>query len=378
MANNIQEVMSGKNINFLIGSGASMPHLSTLSLGDCLPSFENVVSSDYISDLNKKLLYIYYFEKWISKMAIDKRAFGESGNVGENYLSFIEFLCYYLHREGNERPKRINIFTTNYDLFFERTFDMMSENSYISFYNDGSRGFIDRYLSISNYHLNVSHSGVNDFFKREIPTINLFKLHGSVSWKRDGNKIRIDYTNQEIKKIKKLANKYFTNLSSEIDLIFAEISKLKISSETMLLTTIEDKLSLFTKDNKFKSEDISSIFDNYKELPIINPNKWKFNRTVFEQHYYQMLRELNYELEREDSMLIVFGFSFQDEHILDIVKRSLVNPKLHMIVICFDDKMKTTIMSLFTEYPSIEYISIETEYGDFSFLNNWLRGKSNV
>lgn len=378
MANNIQEIMSGKNINFLIGSGASMPYLSTLSLGDCLPSFENIVSSDHISEINKQLLYIYYFEKWISKMAIDRREFEESGDVGKNYLSFIDFLCYYLHREGNERPKRINIFTTNYDLFFERTFDMMSENSTISFYNDGSRGFIDRHLSISNYHLNVSHSGVNDFFKREIPTINLFKLHGSVSWKRDDNKIKIDYSNQEIRRIKRLVNKRFTNLSSEIDLILEEISILNMSNESNLLKTIEDKLGLFTKSNQLKSEDISSIYDKYKELPIINPNKWKFNRTVFEQHYYQLLRELNYELEREDSMLIVFGFSFQDEHILDIVKRSLVNPKLHMIVICFDKDMKTKIMNLFPEFPSIEYISIENEQGDFSFLNNWIRGKTNV
>lgn len=41
----IQEHMSGKNINFLIGSGASMPIFQTLNIGDDMPTFENLIIS---------------------------------------------------------------------------------------------------------------------------------------------------------------------------------------------------------------------------------------------------------------------------------------------------------------------------------------------
>lgn len=44
----IQEHMSGKNINFLIGSGASMPLFSTLSIGKNMPTFEELISSSFI------------------------------------------------------------------------------------------------------------------------------------------------------------------------------------------------------------------------------------------------------------------------------------------------------------------------------------------
>ena len=41
--NTLPEMLSGKNINFLIGSGASMPLYPTLSLGKNLPSFEDFI-----------------------------------------------------------------------------------------------------------------------------------------------------------------------------------------------------------------------------------------------------------------------------------------------------------------------------------------------
>ena len=48
----IQEHMSGKNINFLIGSGASMPLFSTLWIGDNMPTFEELISSKHMEEIN--------------------------------------------------------------------------------------------------------------------------------------------------------------------------------------------------------------------------------------------------------------------------------------------------------------------------------------
>ncbi|MBJ6874306.1 hypothetical protein JG625_18730, partial [Vibrio cholerae] len=32
------------------------------------------------------------------------------------------------------------------------------------------------------------------------------------------------------------------------------------------------------------------FWETYNKLPIVNPTKWKFHETVFDEHYYQMLR----------------------------------------------------------------------------------------
>ncbi len=44
--------------------------------------------------------------------------------------------------------------------------------------------------------------------------------------------------------------------------------------------------------------------------------------------YYELLRIYNNELDREGTLLVSFGFSFGDKHILDITRRALKNPTL--------------------------------------------------
>lgn len=134
----IQEHMSGKNINFLIGSGASMPIFQTLNIGDDMPTFENLISSLEISDENRKKLYLYYFENWISKMDKKPEEYEDEDyeNVFENYCKFIEILIEILEREPLSKPRRINIFTTNYDMMFEKAFDKINSTRKLAYFND--------------------------------------------------------------------------------------------------------------------------------------------------------------------------------------------------------------------------------------------------
>ena len=133
-------------------------------------------------------------------------------------------------------------------------------------------------------------------------------------------------------------------------------------------------------DDSFTDEDLNPPADvtftqneafqkAYKALPIVNPTKWKFYETVFEEHYYQMLRLLSYELEKPDTVFIAFGFSFADEHILNLVKRSLSNPSLHMYVCCFDDSEKHSMEKRFLGFANVELIRIDGLL-DFSAFNN--------
>lgn len=357
----------GKSINFLIGSGASDPMYKTLSLGKNLPSFEDIVTNQNITETAKNLMYLYYFKNWIYKMLIPEEEFKEeTGDVPENYERFIERLFDYLISESNEKPKRINIFTTNYDLMFERTFDKFLFNNPLVYFNDGSRGINKKYINSSNYYLNVTHSGYNDNFRREVPTINLFKLHGSLSWELDKDRIAVLHSNNDniklideaannvncdIKQIKNIINNCFDK-SSEIDKFIEnfneEVSKLGVN---------EGKLQNF--------------YTEYKSLNIINPDKYKFAQTVLEQHYYQLIRSFSYELEKKQAVLIVFGFSFADEHLKEIFERSLSNPELQVYFISHSKGGQEKIKSKFSGYKNITYLPSEfskTKKGDFNYL----------
>ena len=64
----LDKLIRGKNLNFLIGAGASVPLYPSLKIGDGLLSFEDLVSNNQISNRTKIFMYIFYFIKWIYPM----------------------------------------------------------------------------------------------------------------------------------------------------------------------------------------------------------------------------------------------------------------------------------------------------------------------
>jgi hypothetical protein len=54
---------------------------------------------------------------------------------------------------------------------------------------------------------------------------------------------------------------------------------------------------------------------------IVNPSKKKFEDTVLNETHYDLLRIYNNELEKENGVLFVMGFSFADEHIRELTLR---------------------------------------------------------
>lgn len=128
---------------------------------------------------------------------------------------------------------------------------------------------------------------------------------------------------------------------------------------------------------------------DYKRLQVVNPTKDKFRETVFQQNYYQLLRMLSFELEKRDSILIIFGFSFADEHILEIIRRSIINPYLKVFVICYDERSREDIKTkLGNVGPNqIDFLPYDYNYvidgqkqsmkGNFDYLNYLFSGRSN-
>lgn len=367
----LHEKLNGKNINFLIGSGASVPIFKTLYLGKDKPTFEELLTNSNIKEVNKKAIYYYYYKNWIKPMKNFKYE-SENGieieKTLKNYYEFVKNILDILDTNGNEKPKRANIFTTNYDLLFENTFEKILKDRSNCYFNDGSRGFISRTLSPQSYNLIVSEMGYYDNYKKEISTINLFKMHGSVNWtKKDNYLIEVLYKDifENIEEIPELEEKNF--------------------EEFIEVINNEEDISLF--NNKLDSvtsgisEKINRFYNKYEKLAIINPNKWKFHDTVFEQHYYQLIRNFSYELEKPNTILIVFAFSFSDEHIEEIFKRSLGNPELEVLIICYSEIVKKNLKEKFMSSKNISYYPKDFKNkdgnkieGNFTYFNNLFIG----
>lgn len=343
-----------KNINFLIGSGASHGLFPTLALAikgetEKRVTVETLATEFEKNELRKTLLFMHYYKECVEPVLlfdIEKEA---NNKVIENYERFLKTILSIIQRRKNN--KVCNIFTTNYDGCISHVADNLLNNGLEEFIlNDGARGFSRRYLHAKNFNSIVKQSGVFGRYSTEISQINLIHLHGSVYWYKDTNSIRVDYSR--------------------------EYKKRTIDNE---LISKAGAFSTFLKDSSKKTSDLPEVqlspeeqkffWDKYNELPIVNPTKWKFYETVFEEHYYQMLRYMSYELERENTIFLTFGFSFADEHILNLVKRSLTNPSLQIYVCCFNEVEKTNLSKEFERFQNVTYLGVDGLL-DFSRFND--------
>lgn len=315
-----------KNINFLFGSGASAEYIPTLWLAENT-TYETLLTDPECINV-KDFILCSYFNRVISKtFCIKPKTEDEKyDSTLLNYTNFLNELVTLLEKKGANQIRRANIFTTNYDLFFETAADNVLRKKTFHF-NDGALGFRKRRLSISNFHITNWHQGTHDMYKHELPTINVIKMHGSVSWNRSyDEEININYPSVPPKEVVLECKKSIEDFVEEFN----------------------NGNTIFTKFLDLNDNDNNLLADfktNYDSLAIVNPTKEKFSETVFQQHYYQSLRLLSYELEKPQTVLVCFGFSFQDEHILEIIKRSLSNPTLRVFVFCYNKKSKQNINS---------------------------------
>ena len=327
----ILDEIYGKNINFLFGSGASFGEIPTLAT-KYSEEGKNLTIEEIIAKKEKDCptvvdgIYHYYYYKILKKCFLEDEKIKKS-SVFKNYCIFLKKTLSFLKRENYQKNKRINIFTTNYDLFFEKAADTLIGKEEF-YFNDGSSGNINKRLSMKNYHKKILHLGIFENMEKEIHIINLFKIHGSVSWRANDEEIYVEYKNNF--------------KEEEVD-------------EEIEIEVIDD--NILTKE----LEKVDGMRNRLREhFVLIFPEKEKFEKTVFEEFYYQTLRQLSYELEKPNSILIVFGFSFADKHIAEMIKRALNNPTLKIYIYCFNNDSEQEIKDKLNCLSSqIEYISPE-------------------
>jgi len=350
-----------KNINILIGSGASADLFPTLGLeikgpkGDWETIETLATRFEHYPD-KRTALFMHYYNTCILPVQIftPKDVISPKGLANlDNYELFLKTLLGLLDRR-KELNRKINIFTTNYDGCLVHGADrILMKGSHDFVVNDGTSGFHKKHLHAKNFSTFQCQTGIFERTNYGIPQLNIVHLHGSVYWSKSDEKIEVKYAND------------FKNLLNP-----AVIAKIKKFS-TYLGTEGGTVNGIPTVS--FSRGQIDRFWTEYNKLPIVNPTKWKFYETVFEEHYYQMLRLLNYELEKPNSILITFGFSFADEHILKLVQRSLSNPQLQTFICCFSQKGAKALSEEFRLWKNVKVIGPpDDEKLDFTNFNKYI------
>lgn len=336
----IKDLFESCNINFLIGSGYCYEKLKTLGDLESLIEKNAVVNKNNINNkiVVEALILYDFFRNSIYPHVQDL----ESKCSYENSNKFIINLASLLsNRNDKNLLKRINLFTTNYDMYFELS---LEKNSI--FYNDGFSGRLTPEFSTDNYNRIVKQIVQNTERESQIPTINLFKLHGSLAWKKDSEQIR--YRSNLIEVLKNIEDS--AEVFNDKRFMYDKLSNPNIQE------TIEniDKNRISFEDELLKK--VNNFLENYKKLHIINPTKKKFEETLLSNIYYDLLRMYSNELEKNNSVIFVFGFSFKDEHIYSITKRALANPSMIMYIFVHSEKNIDDFKKIFKDHNNVFYV----------------------
>lgn len=286
------------NINIILGAGFSY------GVAALLGNIEtNISAAEALGDTVKlEQIKKDFFNNCILPMSDENQV-----SIGElQRVQFFNLVKKILeNRQSSILHKVANVFTTNYDLLIETALEKCHAD-----YTDGFSGKIAPKFSTANYGLILSRQTSVSSMTSEITTFNLYKVHGSLNWKCEGSEIV--YTNH-INAIK--------NVESHMN-----------------------------------DEDFIKY---YSELAIVNPSKNKLHQTVLDVNYYDQLRMYCNELEKNNTILLSFGFSFADEHILQLTKRSLKgNPTFNLLIFSFDQDSTQKYRKQYNEFSNVTVFQI--------------------
>lgn len=295
----IRRQIQSSNMNIILGAGFSY------GVAQLLGNIEKrLFEAEYIHKNPQEVLDIKkeFFEKSILPMADnEKLMIGEKERI--RFLGLIKKIVN--NRQSSILHKIVNIFTTNYDLLIESALEK-SETEYF----DGFSGKLNPIFSTANYGMILNHQTSISSMTSEITTFNLYKVHGSLNWECENSRIvSCNYINK-IKKINEHIN----------------------------------------------SKDFESY---YSMLAIVNPSKEKLKQTVLDVNYYDQLRMFCNELEKNNSILISFGFSFEDEHILQMTQRALKgNPTFSLLLFSYNEESTKRYEEFFGKYPNVSLFQL--------------------
>ncbi len=337
----IKEIIQSANVNFLLGSGVSGPFLPILG------GIENDINQAI--DDNNLVDQVHGYKKYLEKVMLPNKSIVSGDftnyknfkwdeassdwqertereaktayeNTKKSYANFFKVLAKLIsERKTTILSKQINIFTTNIDIFMEKALEKLHLD-----YSDGFSGRLNPTFLLSNYKKSIFQRSLHFDHKSEIPIFNIIKIHGSLTWK------------------------------------YSENTKIILSSE---IDHFDNDLMAKTGDN---------FVNEYKnKILVVNPENAKFSETVLNTYYYELLRSYSSELERENSVLFVIGFSMADQHIREITQRAAKsNPTLKIFIFSYSKDKKDEMEQKIgiDKFPNIRVIAPEHENGEEEYF----------
>lgn len=297
----ITDFLNIKNIHFLFGAGVSSSSIPTMKqfIGLIVKKIKLEEKKSkflkYFAKLSRNqksnledILGILYskreYQKGIKEEDLDTKklieiienTIFEGINIdifnGSNEETIKLYEAFYQKTTYRSKDfSRVNIFTTNNDLFNERVLDRLNIN-----FNNGFGGGLDKYFNPARFSYTFSKKIEASIEKYE-PLDNmvyLYKLHGSINW------------------IEEEGNSLFNIKEINID-----------------------------KDYKPDSKNV-----------LIYPNPLKQGKSLTAP-YSDIIREFQRKLLLQNSVLFVIGYSFSDDHLNNIIYQALsTNSSLSIII----------------------------------------------
>ena len=238
---------------------------------------------------------------------IYKEKLGKEGK----YTYHKSFLKSILQRPLNLR--RANIFTLNYDLAFENTFDELGIH-----YIDGFSGFHKRSFRPEVYNYDYFYPGdtTEGQVRRIERVVKYYKLHGSLTWINDKN-------------------------------------------------SGSNPFGLYEEPMEFVRQAVNNGDESKVGNIMIYPTSAKKEYTL-NFPYSEPFRKFADRLSQPETVLFCIGYSFYDEHINDIIYQAMASPTFTLIIVDFKGSSNGGEIKRLKELEDPRIIILEGSFlGDF-------------
>ena len=242
---------------------------------DALKNLRNRIPFGELTDYEKIEHIILQARNFLLKKCLNEENSKTTKEIPANDSPLIDLYKQFYRKLLTRNPTlpRLNIFTTNYDLYSERAMDLLGIH-YVNGFTGGISKFFNpaifNYAPAEKMDLSQSKWSVIDNF------FYLYKIHGSVNWIEDEGE-------NKLFKVREIQDPTFEILEQE-------------------------------------------------ESIMIHPTPLKYSASLGSP-YSDLFREFQKKLMQNNNILVTIGYSFSDEHINNLIFQAFTIPSFRLIVI---------------------------------------------
>lgn len=368
----MKRFVSDNRINFFIGTGFALPLLKPQRNIDTTLNAISIANPLY-DTLKAYLLWNFFIKSICPLLQLDL-------NTAPQKRFTYNIKSILLNENIPILTKQINVFTTNFDPLLEMGFNRRDGVKY----NDGMDGKTVQVLSVDNYMQlkteQIVYYDEHDKADRSMeipeftdnPTINIFKMHGSLTWKRNPHNNNIEFVDYP-KIIFDFNNKYRDVFDKEITNAINDLTDFEYSEKKIMKNI--DRIFYNHKNLKLEKHITKFFEDFYNTFMIVDPIERTFVAEEIEVYYNRLLKVLISELSKDKALLIVFGSQFKDQHIRKAVREAL-KTGLALYIFCSEQSEVELFQNYFNENNDNVYIisPYKTNYtlNDFNDLLEYI------